>query len=70
MKAQEVITVIAEIPAESIRQTDPLIKTYPELDALFEKGMYIESLTQTHISNKTYIITFVFRNYNAAQTNE
>lgn len=64
MKAQEVITIIAEIPNEQIGKNRIAIKTYPELDSFFEKEMYIESFTQTLISNETYILTFIFRYYN------
>lgn len=64
MKPQEVITVVAKIPAQSSQESDHLIKTYEEIEPYFNKGMYIESFNQIHISEQTYIITFILRYYN------
>lgn len=69
MKTQEVITVVAKVPAQTSRVNDNVTKNYPELAPLFEKGMYIEHLVQTLISQETYIITFVLRYYNSPQAN-
>jgi hypothetical protein len=59
MKEQEVVTVFSDIPADAV------IKTYPELDEWFKKGMYIESFVQTQSSSTgKYVITFLLRYYN------
>ena len=59
MREQEVVTVCSDIP------TDTVIKTYPELEEWFKKGMYIESFTQTQSSStEKYVITFLLRYYN------
>jgi hypothetical protein len=68
MKAQEIVTIIASMPTQSMRN-GPLIKMYPELNPYFDKGMYIETFTQTLMTSEVYIITFIFRNYNASQSN-
>ena len=61
MRAQEVVTIFSDIP------TDSTMKTYPELEEWFNKGMYIESFIQTQSTSTTkYVITFVLRYYNAA----
>ena len=59
---QEVITLIVEMPKKSAKFT---MKEYPELNPMFEKGMYIETSTQCRLSKKLYSITFVFRHYNS-----
>lgn len=60
MKVQEVVTIFSDIP------NDATMKTYPELDEWFNKGMSIESFAQTQ-SGETgkYVITFLLRYYNA-----
>lgn len=60
---QEVVTLIVQIPKKS---SNPTLKHYPELNTLFEKGMYIETSSQCRLSKKQYSITFVFRHYNTA----
>ena len=65
-KKQEVITIITEINIETDAKNELMIKTYPALDILFDKGMYIERFNQTYINNGKYIITFIFRHYNSA----
>ena len=65
-KKQEVVTIITEINIETDAKNELMIKTYPALDILFEKGMYIERFNQTYINNGKYIITFIFRHYNSA----
>ena len=65
-KKQEVVTIITEINIEAAAKNELLIKTYPALDILFEKGMYIERFNQTYIENGKYIITFIFRHYNSS----
>ncbi|MFY9309244.1 MAG: hypothetical protein WAQ28_09390 [Bacteroidia bacterium] len=59
MKVQEVVTIFSDIP------NDATMKTYPELEEWFNKGMYVESFTQTQ-SGETgkYVITFLLRYYN------
>lgn len=59
MRAQEVVTIFSDIP------NDATMKTYPELDEWFNKGMYVESFVQTQsASTGKYVITFVLRYYN------
>jgi hypothetical protein len=65
-KKQEVVTIITEINIETDAKNELMIKTYPALDILFDKGMYIERFNQTYINNGNYIITFIFRHYNSA----
>jgi hypothetical protein len=65
-KKQEVVTIITEINIETDAKNELMIKTYPALDILFDKGMYIERFNQTYINNGKYIITFIFRHYNSA----
>lgn len=60
---QEVVTLIVKMPGKC---TKTATKQYPELNPMFEKGMYIESLTQCRLSKRQYSITFVFRHYNSA----
>ena len=64
-KKQEVVTIITEINIETDAKNELMIKTYPALDILFDKGMYIERFNQTYINNGKYIITFIFRHYNS-----
>lgn len=59
MKAQ-VVTIFSDVPA------DPAMKTYPELEKWFEKGMYVEDLVQTQAPSGLYIITFILRHNNNA----
>jgi hypothetical protein len=59
MRAQEVVTIFSDIP------NDATMKTYPELEEWFNKGMYVESCVQTQsASTGKYVITFVLRYYN------
>lgn len=59
MRSQEVVTIFSDIP------TDATMKTYPELDEWFDKGMYVESFSQTQsASTEKYVITFILRYYN------
>lgn len=60
MNAQEVITIFAEIPSTAEHSENAIIQ-YPQLNAMFEKGMYIESFNKIYVSNRKYLITFVFR---------
>ena len=59
---QEVVTLITALPKKASKT---IVKQYPELDVFFEKGMYIETVTQCRLSRKEYSITFVFRHYNS-----
>jgi hypothetical protein len=59
MRDQEVVTIFSDIP------TDSTMKTYPELEEWFKKGMYVESVVQTQsVSTTKYIVTFILRYYN------
>ncbi len=59
MRAQEVVTIFSDIPA------DGKPKTYHELDEWIAKGMYIERFTQTQSDTSgRYILTFLLRYYN------
>ena len=59
MRAQEVVTIFSDIPP------DARMKTYPELEEWFSKGMYIEDFVQTQsASTGKYVITFLLRYYN------
>ncbi|MEW6469126.1 MAG: hypothetical protein AB1458_09390 [Bacteroidota bacterium] len=61
MRAQEVVTIFSDIPS------DATMKTYPELEEWFNKGMYVESFAQTQSASMgKYVITFVLRYYNTA----
>ena len=64
-KKQEVVTIITEINIETDAKNELMIKTYPALDILFDKGMYIERFNQTYINNGKYIVTFIFRHQNS-----
>jgi hypothetical protein len=61
MKAQEVVTIFSEIPSDST------MKTYPELEEWFAKGMYVEKIVQSQAaSSSKFIVTFILRYYNAS----
>jgi hypothetical protein len=65
MKAQEVVTVFSDIP------NDATLKTYPELEEWFNKGMYVESFQQTQsASTSKYVITFILRYYNVSTSQD
>lgn len=68
MKAQEVLSIFTEVTSEDLQNKGSVIKTYPELDTYFDKGMYVEKVTQTYIENGKCMITFVFRYYNPTQS--
>lgn len=65
MRHQEIVTVFVEAsPPDSI-------KTYPELNEWFNKGMYVQSVAQSGVPNtgKT-CITFILRYYNSSTSND
>lgn len=68
MKPQEVITIMTDMSAESGEDKSNQVKTHPELDQFFNKGMYIESAYQNCLENGKCIITFIFRYYNTSQS--
>lgn len=68
MKPQEVITIMTEISESDLQNKASVVKTHPELDQFFDKGMYIEKVVQSSLENGRCAITFVFRHYNASQS--
>jgi len=68
MKPQEVITIMTEMSAGNSGDNTSIVKTHPELDQFFDKGMYIEKVVQSCLDDGRCIITFVFRYYNASQS--
>jgi hypothetical protein len=68
MKPQEVITIMTEMSASNSTDKISVVKTHPELDQFFDKGMYIENVVQSFLENGKCAITFVFRYYNASQS--
>ena len=65
MKAQEIVTIFSDIP------NDATMKTYPELEEWFNKGMYVESFQQTQsVSTGKYVITFILRYYNVSTSED
>ncbi len=58
---QKVVTLIVNIE----KQKEDMFE-YPELNSMFNEGMYIESFNQCRLSDKRYGITFVLRNYHSA----
>ena len=68
MKPQEIVSVFTEITPEELTKRGSIIKVYPELDAMFEKGMYVEKVSQTCLENGRCMITFIFRYYNMSQS--
>ncbi len=66
MKTQEVVTILTEIPVEKDLKQALFLKTYPELNTYFEKGMYIETFTQSHISEGKILLTFIFRYHHSS----
>ena len=67
MKIQQVITVTRKPPVLSDMNTNPSVMNYPEIDEMLEKGMYVESLTQSVCADNNFVITFVIRHYNETQ---
>ncbi|MGZ3882653.1 MAG: hypothetical protein ACXVPQ_01860 [Bacteroidia bacterium] len=70
MKPQEIVTVLTELNNTQDMAGATQLKTYPELDPFFDKGMYVENVTQTCLESGKCMITFVFRHYNLAQSKE
>jgi hypothetical protein len=68
MRAQEVLSIFTAFTAADLQNKGSVIKTYPELDAYFDKGMYVEKVTQTCLDGGNCLITFVFRYYNLTQS--
>lgn len=60
MRHQEIVTIFVEASQDNI-------KTYPELDEWFNKGMYVQSVTQSGVPDAGKIcVTFVLRYYNSS----
>jgi hypothetical protein len=68
MKPQEVLSIFTEVSAQDMDEKGNVVKMYPELDEFFDKGMYVEKVTQTCLENGKCMITFVFRYYNTTQS--
>lgn len=68
MKPQEVLSIFTNVTSEDLENEGSVVKTYPELDSYFDKGMYVEKVTQTCLENGKCMITFVFRYYNTSQS--
>ena len=65
MRNQEVVTVFIDA------STSSGVKTYPELDVWFNKGMYVESLSQCESPHAGKVcITFVLRYYNTSTSSD
>lgn len=67
MNTQKVVTVFTDVPAAAKTLDKSFVKLYPELDYLFDEGMYIENIVQNHVANDRYMLTFIFRSYNHPQ---
>lgn len=59
---------MVNMSANDTTDKNSIVKIHPELDQFFDKGMYIEKITQNCLDNEKCIITFVFRYYNAQQS--
>ncbi|MFN3445877.1 MAG: hypothetical protein ACK44D_09060 [Bacteroidia bacterium] len=59
---QKVITLLVDIKKNKSKTN---IQEYPELNAMFDEGMYIESFNQCRLTNKKVHITFVLRYYHS-----
>lgn len=70
MKPQEVLSIFTKISEGDLKENGTILKTYPELDKYFDKGMYVEQVTQTCFENGKCMITFVFRYYNPTQSKD
>lgn len=57
---QKVITLLVDIKKNKAKTN---IQEYPELNAMFDEGMYIESFNQCRLTDKKVLITFVLRFY-------
>lgn len=68
MKPQEIITIMVDMFTGDAMNKSTVVKTHPELDQFFDKGMYIENITQNCLENGKCIITFTFRYYSASQS--
>lgn len=66
MRPQEVLSIFTDVTSEDLKNKGSVLKTYPELDSYFDKGMYIEKVTQTCLEDDKCMITFVFRYYSSA----
>lgn len=65
MRHQEVVTVFIDSSPSSG------VKTYPELDEWFNKGMYIESVSQSEAAKAGKVcVTFVLRYYNTSTSSD
>lgn len=61
MRQQEILTVFVD-SADS-----DTIKVYPELEEWFNKGMYVDRITQSGVPGTGKIcITFIMRYYNSS----
>ena len=67
MNTQKIVTDFTDIPASTKTLDKSFVKLYPELDYLFDEGMYIENIVQNHVANDRYMLTFIFRSYNHPQ---
>jgi hypothetical protein len=68
MKNQEVLSIFTRVSEGDLDKTGVVLKMYPELDPYFDKGMYVEKITQTCLESGSCMITFVFRHYNTTQS--
>lgn len=68
MKPQEVITMMVDMSTTESQDKSSVVRTHPQLDQFFDKGMYIEKMTQNCLENGKCIVTFVFRYYNTSQS--
>lgn len=65
MRPQEIVSIFVDMSASSH------VRSYPELDEWFNKGMYIESLTQSESARTGKMcLTFVLRYYNTSTSND
>ena len=60
---QKIVTILVDIAKGENKMN--LIE-YPELNALFDEGMYIESFNQCTLSDTKFYITFILRFYHSA----
>jgi hypothetical protein len=68
MKPQEIVSIFTEVDPQDLKVKGNVLKEYPELDEYFDKGMYVEKVTQTCPEKGKCMITFVFRYYNTSQS--
>lgn len=60
---QKVVTLLVDIKKNKNKTN---IQEYPEINALFDEGFYIESFNQCRLTNNKILITLILRYSNSA----